>query len=55
MTAAWRNWSDTVTAYPARVVTVAEVSDIVAAVGQAARDGLTVRALGSGSGHGQSR
>jgi len=48
MSAAWRNWSGTVRAHPARVVAVADVSDIVTAVGRAARDGMPVRAVGSG-------
>jgi FAD-linked oxidoreductase len=44
----WRNWAGTATASPARWHRPIEAGQIVAAVKDAGRDGLTVRALGSG-------
>src|SRR5690348_11128035 len=45
---AWRNWAGNVSARPARTVTPASVDELAAAVRQAAADGLTVKAVGSG-------
>jgi len=44
----WRNWSGTATATPARWCQPRTEADICAAVKEAAKDGLPVRALGSG-------
>ncbi len=44
----WRNWAGNVTAVPARWHRRASMDDICEAVSAAARDGLTVRAVGSG-------
>ncbi|CAL9595913.1 L-gulono-1,4-lactone dehydrogenase [Streptomyces sp. enrichment culture] len=44
----WRNWGGNVSARPAREVTPASVDELAAAVRQAAEDGLTVKAVGSG-------
>ncbi|MEX1651903.1 D-arabinono-1,4-lactone oxidase [Streptomyces pseudovenezuelae] len=44
----WHNWAGNVTARPARDVTPASVEELRAAVLQAAEDGLTVKAVGSG-------
>jgi FAD-linked oxidoreductase len=45
---AWRNWAGNVTAVPARWHRPASADAISAAVSAAARDGLSVRAVGSG-------
>jgi FAD-linked oxidoreductase len=45
---AWRNWAGNVTARPVREVTPASVEELAAAVRQAAEDGLTVKAVGTG-------
>ncbi|MEW2301794.1 D-arabinono-1,4-lactone oxidase [Streptomyces sp. NPDC006655] len=44
----WRNWGGNVTVRPAREVAPASVDELAAAVRQAARDGLKVKAVGSG-------
>jgi FAD-linked oxidoreductase len=44
----WRNWGGNVAARPAREVTPASVEELSAAIGRAAEDGLTVKAVGSG-------
>ncbi|MFC9234477.1 D-arabinono-1,4-lactone oxidase [Streptomyces decoyicus] len=44
----WRNWAGNVTARPARSVAPASTEELAAAVRAAARDGLTVKAAGSG-------
>jgi FAD-linked oxidoreductase len=44
----WQNWAGTATADPARRYWPRSADEIAAAVGAAAKDGLTVRALGSG-------
>jgi L-gulono-1,4-lactone dehydrogenase len=44
----WRNWGGNVSARPAREVTPASVDELSAAVRQAAEDGLTVKAVGTG-------
>ncbi|OXS34767.1 D-arabinono-1,4-lactone oxidase [Streptomyces sp. XY006] len=44
----WRNWGGNVSARPAREVTPASVDELADAVRQAAEDGLTVKAVGSG-------
>ncbi|MFJ6661417.1 D-arabinono-1,4-lactone oxidase [Streptomyces sp. NPDC091377] len=44
----WRNWGGNVVARPAREVSPASVDELVAAVRQAAEDGLTVKAVGNG-------
>ncbi|MFF4363075.1 D-arabinono-1,4-lactone oxidase [Streptomyces sp. NPDC001604] len=44
----WRNWGGNVTARPAREVEPASVEELSAAVRQAAEDGLTVKAVGTG-------
>ncbi|MET9397121.1 D-arabinono-1,4-lactone oxidase [Kitasatospora sp. NPDC002965] len=44
----WRNWAGNVAARPARVVFPASVEELRDAVRQAAEDGLTVKAVGSG-------
>ncbi|GAA3836214.1 D-arabinono-1,4-lactone oxidase [Nocardioides panacisoli] len=44
----WRNWARTEEARPARVLTPRSAGDVAAAVTDAVRDGLTVRAIGSG-------
>lgn len=46
--AAWRNWAGNVTARPVREVTPASVEELSAAVRGAARDGLKVKAVGTG-------
>jgi L-gulonolactone oxidase len=46
--AAWRNWSGEQRCRPQRIVHARSVDDVVAAVREAARGGLTVRAVGSG-------
>ncbi|MET9495114.1 D-arabinono-1,4-lactone oxidase [Streptomyces sp. NPDC006552] len=46
--ATWRNWAGNVTARPAREVTPASAEELAAAVRGAARDGLTVKAVGTG-------
>jgi FAD-linked oxidoreductase len=48
MTTTWRNWARTVEASPARVVAPRSAAEVAAAVRQAAVDGLTVRAAGTG-------
>jgi FAD-linked oxidoreductase len=45
---AWRNWAGTATATPARWVHPADPAGIAAAVKDAERDGLPVRAVGAG-------
>ncbi|MFI0235084.1 D-arabinono-1,4-lactone oxidase [Streptomyces sp. NPDC016845] len=45
---AWRNWAGNVTARPVREVTPASVEELSAAVRRAARDGLKVKAVGTG-------
>ncbi|MFD9004668.1 D-arabinono-1,4-lactone oxidase [Streptomyces sp. NPDC059582] len=44
----WRNWGGNVSARPAREVTPASVEELAAAVREAAEDGLTVKAVGTG-------
>ncbi|MGW1726643.1 D-arabinono-1,4-lactone oxidase [Streptomyces sp. NPDC002306] len=44
----WRNWGGNVSARPAREVTPASVEELTAAVREAAEDGLTVKAVGTG-------
>ncbi|MFI6095027.1 D-arabinono-1,4-lactone oxidase [Lentzea sp. NPDC051213] len=44
----WHNWAGNVTARPARDVAPASVEELRAVVRQAAEDGLTVKAVGSG-------
>lgn len=44
----WRNWAGTATGTPARWVRPASVEQLVAAIRDAERDGLTVRAVGAG-------
>jgi L-gulono-1,4-lactone dehydrogenase len=44
----WRNWGGNVSARPAREVAPASVDELSAAVRQAAEDGLTVKAVGTG-------
>lgn len=44
----WRNWAGNVTARPAREVEPASVEELSAAIRQAAQDGLTVKAVGTG-------
>ncbi|MFJ8142805.1 D-arabinono-1,4-lactone oxidase [Streptomyces sp. NPDC096013] len=44
----WRNWAGNVTCRPAREATPASVEELRAAVRQAAEEGLTVKAVGSG-------
>ncbi|GAA3376589.1 D-arabinono-1,4-lactone oxidase [Streptomyces sannanensis] len=44
----WRNWAGNVTARPAREVTPASVEELAAAVCSAAKDGLKVKAVGTG-------
>ncbi|MEV6944573.1 D-arabinono-1,4-lactone oxidase [Streptomyces sp. NPDC051172] len=44
----WRNWGGNVTARPAREVEPASVEELSAAIRQAAQDGLTVKAVGTG-------
>ena len=44
----WRNWAGNVTARPVREVTPASVEELSAAVREAAEDGLTVKAVGTG-------
>ena len=46
--ASWTNWAGTATAQPARLARPRDVAEIADAVTAAARDGLTVRARGSG-------
>jgi L-gulono-1,4-lactone dehydrogenase len=46
--ASWRNWARTVQASPARVLTPRSVDEVSAAVREAAADGLTLRAAGTG-------
>jgi FAD-linked oxidoreductase len=48
MTDTWRNWARTVHSSPARVLTPRSVDEVSAAVRQAAEDGLTLRAAGTG-------
>ncbi|MGH3714032.1 MAG: D-arabinono-1,4-lactone oxidase [Micromonosporaceae bacterium] len=45
---AWRNWSGRVHSAPARVLTPADPDSVAAAVKDAVRDGLRVKAVGSG-------
>ena len=47
-TSEWRNWAGTAVASPVRWVRPSSVAEISAAVTAAARDGLAVRAVGSG-------
>lgn len=46
--AVWRNWAGNVTARPQRVVSPASVDELAAVVREAADDGLTVKAVGTG-------
>jgi FAD-linked oxidoreductase len=46
--ASWRNWARTVQASPAKVLTPRSVDEVSAAVREAAADGLTLRAAGTG-------
>jgi L-gulonolactone oxidase len=48
VTGTWRNWARNVQASPARVLTPRSVGEVSAAVRQAADDGLTLRAAGTG-------
>jgi L-gulono-1,4-lactone dehydrogenase len=48
MTDTWRNWARTVHSSPARVLTPRSVDEVSAAVRQAAEDGVTLRAAGTG-------
>ncbi|MCZ4095573.1 MULTISPECIES: D-arabinono-1,4-lactone oxidase [Streptomyces] len=45
---AWRNWAGNVTSQPRRSVSPASVDELSAAVRQAAEDGLTAKAVGTG-------
>ncbi|MFE2750002.1 D-arabinono-1,4-lactone oxidase [Streptomyces scopuliridis] len=47
-TRAWRNWAGTVTARPARVVSPASVEELTGTIRRAVRDGLRVKAVGTG-------
>jgi L-gulono-1,4-lactone dehydrogenase len=47
MTTQWRNWAGTEQVTPARVVSPGSTDEVAAAVKEAVRDGLTVRAIGS--------
>lgn len=48
MTAVWRNWSRTVEARPARIVTPADESEVAAILARASAAGVRVKAVGSG-------
>ncbi|HST65678.1 MAG TPA: D-arabinono-1,4-lactone oxidase [Mycobacteriales bacterium] len=48
MAAQWRNWTGDQVSRPVRTLSPASTDEVVAAVGDAARDGLTVRMAGSG-------
>ena len=48
MATEWRNWAGTERVTPARVVTPARTGEVADAVRAAVRDGLSVRAVGSG-------
>ncbi len=48
MTAVWHNWARNVTADPLRVLRPRHAQEIAEAVTAAARDGLTVKAIGAG-------
>ncbi|MDJ0384837.1 D-arabinono-1,4-lactone oxidase [Streptomyces sp. G-G2] len=48
MTSAWRNWAGNETAHPVRVVRPADTAEVAAAVKDAVRDGLRVKAVGAG-------
>ena len=45
---AWRNWAGNERATPARFATPTDAADVATEIGRARRDGLTVRAVGSG-------
>jgi FAD-linked oxidoreductase len=45
---AWRNWAGNVSARPQRVVAPASAAELAAVLRQAAEDGLTAKAVGSG-------
>lgn len=47
----WANWSGRITAQPARIVRPTDEADVVAAVRDAARDGLRVRSVGAAHSH----
>ncbi|MEU1627933.1 D-arabinono-1,4-lactone oxidase [Streptomyces sp. NPDC020096] len=47
-TTTWRNWAGNVTARPRRIVSPASVDELASAVRQAAADGLTAKAVGTG-------
>ncbi|MGW2182464.1 D-arabinono-1,4-lactone oxidase [Streptomyces sp. NPDC001732] len=47
-TSTWRNWAGNETARPARVVRPADTGEVAAAVEDAVRDGLGVKAVGAG-------
>ena len=47
-TSLWRNWSGTESVEPVRIVKPGNVNEIAAAVGEAAADGLRVKAVGAG-------
>ncbi|MDF3290080.1 D-arabinono-1,4-lactone oxidase [Streptomyces silvisoli] len=47
-TTTWRNWAGNVTVRPRRIVSPASVDELAAAVRQAAEDGLTAKAVGTG-------
>ncbi len=47
-TTTWRNWAGNVTARPRRIVSPASVDELAAVVRQAAADGLTAKAVGTG-------
>lgn len=44
----WRNWAGNVTARPVRSATPASVPELAEVLREAAADGLTVKAVGSG-------
>lgn len=48
MTAVWRNWSRTVEARPARIVTPVDESEVAAILARASAAGVRVKAVGSG-------
>ncbi|MFB7513496.1 D-arabinono-1,4-lactone oxidase [Streptomyces sp. NPDC056144] len=48
MTEVWRNWSGSEEARPVRVLRPGSTAEVAAAVAEAARDGLRVKAIGSG-------
>jgi FAD-linked oxidoreductase len=48
VTASWRNWAGNVIARPRRIASPGSADEVVAEIGRAAADGLTVRMTGSG-------